>query len=179
MEDEDEEFVHSRFQDQRILLAKYPTRKNQDIKEIMEKHDCPGFLSDLTRFINLLNDDILTAGHLRNASLPFNSLDIYHGFRFCLDSLGNDVDVGDEETDSVKAKPRSSGSLPRFDTVIVMVSDECESTGLQGKCHSLVLLDINLIAFNPIRNKNWSSQGYLQIAKEALWFMASSIYMAI
>lgn len=144
IEDEDEEFVHSRFQDQHILLAKYPTRKNQDIKEIMEKHDCPGFLSDLTRFINSFNDDSLAAGRLRNASLPFNSLDIYHGFRFCLDSLGNDVDMGDEETDSVKAKPRSSGSPPRFDTVIVMVSDECESTGLQGKCHhSLLLLYMN------------------------------------
>jgi len=28
MEDEDEEFAHSRFQDQRIVLAKYPIRKN-------------------------------------------------------------------------------------------------------------------------------------------------------
>jgi hypothetical protein len=148
MEDEDEEFAHSRFQDQRVVLAKYPTRKNQDIKDIMEKHDCPGFLSALTRFINSFNDDALAGGRLRDASLPFNSLDIYHGFRFCLDSLGNDIDVGDEETDSVKAKPRSGGSPPRFDTVVVMVSDECQSTGVRGKCHSLVLLllDINLTA---------------------------------
>jgi len=28
MEDEDEEFAHSRFQDQHIVLAKYPARQN-------------------------------------------------------------------------------------------------------------------------------------------------------
>jgi hypothetical protein len=40
-----------------------------------------------------------------------------------------------------KAKPRSTrGSLSRFDTVVVMVSDECQLTGLQGKC-SLVLFN--------------------------------------
>jgi len=141
MEDEDEEFAHSRFQDQRIVLAKYPARKNQDIKDIMEKHHCPGFLSVLTRFINSFNDDTLAGGRLRQASLPFNSLDIYHGFRFSLSSLEDDIDVGDEETDSVKAKPRTTGGSPsRFDTVVVMVSDECQSTGLQGKC-SLILFN--------------------------------------
>jgi hypothetical protein len=99
MEDKDEEFAHSRFQDQHIVLSKYPTRKNQDIKDIIEKHDCPGFLSALTCFINSFNDDALAGGHLRDASLPFNSLDIYHGFRFCFDSLLNDIDVGDKEPD--------------------------------------------------------------------------------
>jgi len=107
----------------------------------MEKHHCPGFLSVLTQFINSLNDNILAGGHLRQASLPFNSLDIYHGFRVFLNSLQNDIDVGNKETDSIKAKPRTTGGSPTgFDTVIIMISDECQSTGLQGKC-SLVLFN--------------------------------------
>ena len=65
MEDEDEEFAHLRFQDQYIVLAKYPARKNQNIKDIMEKHHCPGFLSVLTWFINSFNDDTLACGCLR------------------------------------------------------------------------------------------------------------------
>jgi hypothetical protein len=49
--------------------------------------------------------------------------------------LGNEVDLHleNEEIDSVKAKPKSSGSPARFDTVVVMISEDCESTGLQGK----------------------------------------------
>jgi hypothetical protein len=57
--------------------------------------------------------------------LPFSHIDIYHRFKFCLDSLGNDVNFDHEETDTVKAKPA------RFDTVVVMDSSDCESTGLK------------------------------------------------
>jgi len=135
LEDEDEEFSHSRFKDQRILIAKYPARKNQDIQEIMEMHNCPSFHRHLTHFINSFNDNNIAGGRLKNASLPFSSLDVYHGFRFSLNDLGNDIDLdlGNEEIDSVKAKPKSFGSPARFDTVVVMISENCESTGLQGR----------------------------------------------
>jgi len=117
-----------------VRLSKFPSRKNQNIKHIMDKHNCPGFLRNLTSFINSFNqDNLLTSGRLRNATLPFDSLDVFHGFRFSLDSLGNDIDESDEEElDNVKAKPRSPGSPARFDTVVVMTSDNCESTGLEG-----------------------------------------------
>jgi hypothetical protein len=51
-------------------------------------------------------------------------------FRFRLDPLQD----GDEEKDFVKAMPPSK-QLPhgRFNPVIVMVSDEAESTGLTGQ----------------------------------------------
>ncbi|KAG0695235.1 hypothetical protein DFH29DRAFT_763476, partial [Suillus ampliporus] len=37
-----------------------------------------------------------------------------------------------QEMNSIKAKPKSLGSPARFDTVVVMISEDCESTGLQG-----------------------------------------------
>ncbi|KAG1866354.1 hypothetical protein C8R48DRAFT_747586 [Suillus tomentosus] len=84
-----------------------------------KKHTCPGFQRDLTHFINSFNNNNIAGGRLRNASLPFSSLDVYHGFRFSLNDLGNDVNLnlGNEEIDSVKAKPKSLGSPARFDTV--------------------------------------------------------------
>ncbi|KAG2051737.1 hypothetical protein BDR06DRAFT_983479 [Suillus hirtellus] len=90
LENEEEEITYSRFKDQNILIAKYPARKNQDIQEIMEKHACPGFQCNLTYFINSFNNNIAREG-LRNASLPFSSLDVYHGFRFSLNDLGNEI----------------------------------------------------------------------------------------
>ncbi|KAG2357636.1 hypothetical protein BDR07DRAFT_1234954, partial [Suillus spraguei] len=134
VENEDEEFSYSRVKDQSILIAKYPARKNQDIQEIMERHTCPGFQHNLTYFINSFNNNNIAGGRLRNAFLPFSSLDVYHGFRFSLNDLGNeiDLDLGNEEIDSFKAKPKSLGSPARFDIVVVMISEDCESTGLQA-----------------------------------------------
>lgn len=77
--------------------------------------------------------------------LPFSHIDIYHGFKFCLDSLGNDNDFDHEETDSVKAKPSMGGKPGRFDTVVIMHTSDCETTGLKGEfliyilCHNLTL----------------------------------------
>jgi hypothetical protein len=83
----------------------------------------------------------VAGGVLRNASLPFTSLDVYHGFHFTLEKLGNDIDrIDDEDLDSVKANPGGSG---RFDTVIVMVGgQDSETTGLQGSTSSFSSLMI-------------------------------------
>ncbi|KAG2747814.1 hypothetical protein P692DRAFT_20735841 [Suillus brevipes Sb2] len=64
--------------------------------------------------------------------IPFSHIDIYYGFKFCLDSLGNDNDFDQEETDTVKAKPSLGGKPARFDTVVVMDTSDCETTGLKG-----------------------------------------------
>jgi hypothetical protein len=39
-----------------------------------------------------ISSSILTLSWLRDKDLSFSHIDIYHGFKFCLESLGNDVD---------------------------------------------------------------------------------------
>ncbi|KAG1787961.1 uncharacterized protein HD556DRAFT_1245932 [Suillus plorans] len=76
---------------------------------------------------------VQVSGQLRYMNLPFSHIDIYHGFKFCLDSLGNDVDFDQmEEADIVKAQPPISQKAGCFDTVVVMVDSDCECTGLKG-----------------------------------------------
>ncbi|KAG1837054.1 hypothetical protein DFJ58DRAFT_734596 [Suillus subalutaceus] len=111
MEDEEEEFAHSRFGDQRLLLTKRPHQARRHILDLSDPH---------------------SRGRLRHMDLPFSHIDIYHGFKFCLDSLGNDNDFDQEETDTVKAKPSLGGKPARFDTVVVMDTSDCETTGLKG-----------------------------------------------
>jgi hypothetical protein len=65
--------------------------------------------------------------------LPFSHIDIYYGFKFCLNSLGNNNDFDQEETDTVKAKPSLGGKSACFDTVVVMDTSDCETTSLKGK----------------------------------------------
>ncbi|KIK34128.1 hypothetical protein CY34DRAFT_98527 [Suillus luteus UH-Slu-Lm8-n1] len=132
MEDEDEEFSHSRFQDQRIILPKRPHQIHCHIADIMLDHSCNGFKKDLIFYLNTQADQPYSRAQLRDIDLPLSHLDIYHGFKFCLDSLGNDVDFDYEELDTVKAKPPMGGKAGRFDTVVVMDGSNCESTGLQG-----------------------------------------------
>ncbi|KAG0705540.1 hypothetical protein DFH29DRAFT_980968 [Suillus ampliporus] len=52
MEDEDEEFSHSRFQDQRIILPKRPHQIHRHIADIMLDHSCNGFKKDLIFYLN-------------------------------------------------------------------------------------------------------------------------------
>ena len=61
--------------------------------------------------------------------LPFKHLDVYNMFRFHPEGIQDD----EEEKDLVKAFPRSAEHPDgHFDTVIVMVGKEAESTGLAG-----------------------------------------------
>jgi hypothetical protein len=62
--------------------------------------------------------------------LPFKHLDVFNQFKFHPIRLQDD----DEERDVVKAIPVSK-RLPsgRFDTVIVLKTDDAESTGLAGR----------------------------------------------
>ena len=133
MEDEEEEFAHSRFRDQRHLLPKRPHQLGRHIMDIMQDHHCPGFKKDLVSYLNSQLPNPHSRAQIRSMDLPFSHIDIYHGFKFCLDSLGNDVDFDHEETDTVKAKPAIAGKPARFDTVVVMDSSDCESTGLKGE----------------------------------------------
>lgn len=71
----------------------------------------------------------LSSRQLESSLLPFYNIDVYTMFRFHPEGLHDDS----HEQDIVKAFP-SSSSLPegRFDTVIVMDTDEAEATGLEG-----------------------------------------------
>ncbi|KAG1816439.1 uncharacterized protein BJ212DRAFT_1480886 [Suillus subaureus] len=134
MEDEEDKFAHSRFRDHRVILTKHPHQLHQNIFNIMENHACKGFKKDLTTYLNTQLAHSHSHGQLRDMSLPFSHIDIYHGFKFCLDSLGNDIDFDQmEEADIVKAQPSISHKAACFDTVVVMDEPDCESTGLTGE----------------------------------------------
>ncbi|KAJ8582581.1 hypothetical protein M405DRAFT_867713 [Rhizopogon salebrosus TDB-379] len=64
--------------------------------------------------------------------LPFERLNVYHGFKFPLEDVGDDRKEGDEERDWVRARPGARGQTERFDTVVAMVAPQSESTGVEG-----------------------------------------------
>jgi hypothetical protein len=134
-DDEDTAFTHSKLTDQRIILRKHPNRSKQDINDIMDSHHCPGFEKELRSYLNQKNATALTRAQLLDAPLPFTSLDVFHSFRFSLHppTGSDDIDFSDEQRDAVKARPKFKGQQDaRFDTIIVMENDECQSTGLKG-----------------------------------------------
>lgn len=51
MEDE-EEFVHSRFRDQRLILTKRPYQARHQILDVIQDHNCQGFKKDLICYLN-------------------------------------------------------------------------------------------------------------------------------
>jgi len=61
-------------------------------------------------------------------------LDVFHGFKFVREELG-DHDALDvkQEKDWVRARPSSARLEEHFDTVVIMRSDQCESTGVEGE----------------------------------------------
>ncbi|KAF8905579.1 hypothetical protein CPB84DRAFT_1625246, partial [Gymnopilus junonius] len=67
---------------------------------------------------------------LETAALPITHLDVYNMFRFHRVALHDEIEG---EKDIVRAMPKSA-KLPngRFDTVVVMTTDEAESHGLAG-----------------------------------------------
>ncbi|KAG1894244.1 uncharacterized protein F5891DRAFT_1130999 [Suillus fuscotomentosus] len=79
---------------------------------------------------------------LEMTQLPFDKLDIYHGFKFVLEELGEDEVDSSRQTDWIKACPKTHGShgQKHFDTVVAMRTDECQATGVQGKIGRLRLL---------------------------------------
>lgn len=72
-------------------------------------------------------------GNLASVSLPFDALDVFHSFKMTLESPGDDVDGEGLVKDWIKAVPPGKGKIGRFDTVVVMQTNDCESTGLEGK----------------------------------------------
>ena len=65
-------------------------------------------------------------------TLPSTTLEVWHQYKFTLTNLSDDELDGTR--DIVKAVPISAKVLtPRFDTVIVLDSDDAEATAVQGQ----------------------------------------------
>ena len=111
-------------------IPKYPNYPNRILPLIQEKHKAPDFIHSLKIFINKLSPKPLPQQQLIDTGLPFTKVDVYNMFRFSPTSISDDDTT---EKDVVKALPISS-KLPhgRFDTVVVIINDEAESTGLIG-----------------------------------------------
>jgi hypothetical protein len=88
--------------------------------------------------------------------LPFERLNVYHGFKFPLEDVGDDRKEGDEERDWVRARPGARGQTERFDTVVAMVAPQSESTGVEGEFSFLRSLydEADPSQFNNYRNQN-------------------------
>ncbi|KAF9015790.1 hypothetical protein BDZ89DRAFT_962459 [Hymenopellis radicata] len=109
---------------QTILLPKFPTSPNKSISLIEKHHRVPLFGDHLKEYINLLRESVIKKP-AATFPLPFQGVDVYHSFKFSLES----VDDNSDDRDTVKASPLSGG---RFDTVVVYTGDKAETTGLTG-----------------------------------------------
>ncbi|EGO01360.1 hypothetical protein SERLA73DRAFT_151815 [Serpula lacrymans var. lacrymans S7.3] len=78
---------------------------------------------------------------------------------FLNNSLGNNVDLENDQVDSVKARPSGKNNLlSQFDTVVVMNSPDCEATGIKGtrigRLRVIFKLPKTLYSFDSSPN-NW------------------------
>ncbi|EGO28303.1 hypothetical protein SERLADRAFT_405898 [Serpula lacrymans var. lacrymans S7.9] len=128
-----------------IFLAKQPHSPGQTLKSIQTSHQCPSFSYHLRTFLNKFMDRGNTIPQVALAQLPFDQLNIWHSFKFVLDSLGNDIS-SIQNMDGIEVKPGKRGEEGRFDTVIVVHTDEAEATALQG---SLAYVEWYKISRNP------------------------------
>ena len=113
-----------------ITLAKNPHYPGRDFPFIHDKHDAPDFEFYLKQYINQFTSRPIGQRQLDQTPLSFSKVDVYKMFRF----HPEEIQDNEEENDIIKAIPMS-GRLPhgRFDTVVVIVKDEAESTGLHGE----------------------------------------------
>jgi hypothetical protein len=115
-----------------VSLAKFPNYPNKSISNISRSHCAPAFERHLKEYLNTFLTQRTSNQRANLFPLPFRCLGVYNQFKFSPHGL-QDED-GAEERDIVKAIPISK-QLPsgRFDTVIVLKTDNAESTGLAGK----------------------------------------------
>lgn len=116
-----------------LILSKHPAEAKKSLGRILITHAAPGFLGRLKLFLNsLLPHAQQVSNHQAlQGTLPFNNLDIWHQYKFSPSNLFDDDSDGVREI--VKAVPICHKShIPRFDTVVILDTDEAESTAVQG-----------------------------------------------
>lgn len=128
-----------------ISIAKRPHAPGRLISQIELSHNAPGLSKALKEYLNtFLANTRTSARRAANYDLPFHRLDIYHMFRLHPTSLVDD----EEEHDIIKATPKSK-KFPdgRFDTAVVLYTDDAESTGLQGKFLNPLIITVLTLLF--------------------------------
>jgi hypothetical protein len=113
-------------------IAKYPSTSNKALSRIMVTHNAMQFVFHLKEYLNgmLADSNRVKRKDLHQAPLPFTTLEVWHQFKIQMPSL-LDKDTVQE---TVKAIPsQRNGENGRFDTVVVIVSEEAESTSLRGE----------------------------------------------
>ncbi|KAF5381843.1 hypothetical protein D9757_008371 [Collybiopsis confluens] len=113
-----------------LHLATLPQEPNKKLSHIVASHLAPTFISELKLFLHSL----LPAHQQTNktsalqSTLPFTGLDIWHQYKSMPVKL-----LEESERETLKAVPLTrQNPTPRFDTVIVLDSDEAESTAVEG-----------------------------------------------
>lgn len=112
-----------------VSLAKFPNYPIKSISNISRSHHAPAFEHHLKEYLNTFLTHCTSNQRANLFPLPFKLLNVYNQFKFSPLGLQDE----DDERDVVKAIPISR-QLPsgRFDTVIVLKTDNVESTGLAG-----------------------------------------------
>jgi hypothetical protein len=113
-----------------ISLSKKPQYPLRPISVVQETHNASQFQRHLRQYLNTLLPNPLSVCVVESSLLPFHNIDVYTMFHFHPEALQDDEL---NENDIVRAIP-CSPSLPsgRYDTVIVMESNNAEATGLEG-----------------------------------------------
>jgi hypothetical protein len=112
-----------------ISIAKYPNFPNRQLSLIEDRHQAPDFTYYLKVFLMAFTTKQIPHQRLDESDLPFKQVNVYNMFRFHPEGIHDT----EEENDIVKALPQSAQNPDgHFDTVIAIVDNEAESTGLAG-----------------------------------------------
>ena len=120
-----------------MVLSKHPAEPKKGLVRILISHTAPGFLAHLKLFLNSLLPlaQQVSKHQALQCTLPFTNLDVWYQYKFSPTNLFDDESDGIQEI--VKAVPICPKShIPWFDTVIVLDTDEAESTAVQGRIYS-------------------------------------------
>ncbi|KAF9059987.1 hypothetical protein BDP27DRAFT_1151417, partial [Rhodocollybia butyracea] len=123
-----------------IQIAKHPHETKKSLKAIANSHNAPGFIPALKLYINSLlpkEGQVTKAEALSIGCLPFTLLNVWHHFKFT--PVNQFDDASDVPKEIVRAAPSTSikknsksKSKSQYDTVIILINDEAESTAVRG-----------------------------------------------
>ena len=111
-----------------------PAEPRKSLGRILVSHAAPGFISQLKLLLNSFLPPTQQISKLNalQGVLPFTAVDVWHQYKFSPANLFDDDADGLRQT--VKAVPICKTTLiPRFDTVIVIDTDEAEATAVRGE----------------------------------------------
>ncbi|TFK53469.1 hypothetical protein OE88DRAFT_1643214 [Heliocybe sulcata] len=118
-----------------IKIAKHPSYPGQALLDIQQCHDAPGLIRELKKYLYSQtlslpreDEDPSRRSGPQNSILPFSHVDVFYNVKL------RPISIDDDEGpwDIVKAMPGRQSKHGRFDTVVVIASENAESTGLEG-----------------------------------------------